>query len=229
MSSSLQSWENEYRNPKVMTKEAEPQSDLKRFLKFLRKERKVVPENLQVLDIGSGTGRNSNYLAELGGSVTGLELSPTALTLSKDRAKELRVKVDYRLHDIGKAYPFADSSFDLLLDIMSSNSLDEKGRAVYINECSRVLKPGGHFFVKALCKDGDDNAKALLRTAPGGEVDTYKNPDIGNIERVWSREDIEKYYKKYFEILFLEKKTNYQKSAGRTYKRNYWIMYLTKK
>ena len=57
-------WEKEYRNSKLLTKEAEPQKDTLRFIKFLKKEAKLDLEGLHVLDLGSGTGRNANYFAE---------------------------------------------------------------------------------------------------------------------------------------------------------------------
>ncbi len=146
-------WEREYNNPKLVTKNDGPQADTLRFLKFLKKEKKVKLENLNILDLGCGTGRNSNYLSDLGNNVIGIEISKTALNLAKTRAKELGVIVDYRLGDIGEKYDIPDNSIDVILDVTSSNSLNELGREIYLSEMSRVLKKGGFVFVRALCKD----------------------------------------------------------------------------
>ncbi len=221
-------WEKEYQNPQLLTKKEGPQNDLKRFFKFLRKTEKITPEGLDILDIGSGTGRNANYLASLGAKVTGLEISETALALAKARAKEEGVVVDYHLLDIGSTYPFKNEQFDVVLDVMSSNSLCEKEREVYLKEVSRVLKKEGNFFVKALCKDGDKNAKNLLKMSPSKEKDTYLNKEMGLIERVFSRDDFIATYASYFKIVQLLKKTNYQRFQGQSYKRNYWLCYLKK-
>ena len=221
-------WEKEYQNPQLLTKKAEPQNDFKRFLKFLRKTEKITLSGLAVLDLGAGTGRNSNYLAKLGAKVVGLEISETALDLSKARAKEERVEVDYRLLNIGSVYPFENEKFDLVLDVMSSNSLGEKEREIYLREVVRVLKTGGNFFVKALCKDGDKNAKNLLKMDPGKEKDTYLNKDMGLVERVFSRDDFIATYSSYFKIVQLLKKTNYAQFKGQSYKRNYWLGYFKK-
>jgi SAM-dependent methyltransferase len=221
-------WENEYRHPKLVTGNDQPQKDVLRFLKFLRKKEKVKLQNLNVLDLGSGTGRNANYLAELGNKVTGLEISATAIKLAAARAKHRGVVVDYRRHDIGSMYPLADQTIDLVLDITSSNSLNTSERSIYLSEVQRVLKTGGHFFVRALCKDGDKNAKALLKNNPGPEPDTYIIKDMNLAERVFTRQDFIDLYSKFFKIIELNKKTNYASFKGQSYKRNYWLAYLKK-
>ena len=221
-------WEREYRDPKLLQIGEEPRSDLKRYIKFLRRIEGVYPENLTILDLGSGAGENANYLAEMGNQVIGIEISPTAIELARARAKKINITVDYRMADMGEPYPFNNEFFDLVIDVMSSNSLNKKERDIYLNEVRRVLKIGGHFFVRALCKDGDKNAKNLLRQSPGTEYDTYINKDMDLIERVFSRQDFVNLYSKYFEIQKLIKKTNYAQFKGQSYKRNYWLAYMKK-
>ena len=221
-------WEKEYQNSKLVTKGFGPQADTLRFLKFLKKDQKYKLDGKNILDLGCGTGRNANFLAEEGNSVIGIEISQTALKIAKERATELGVKVDYRLGDIGEQYDITDKSIDVVLDITSSNALDEKGRAIYLSEASRVLKSGGYFFVRALCKDGNKNVKNLLKDSPGREYDTYYMRDLDLYERVFSREDFIKMYGQYFKILSLEKKTSYPTVNGRLYKRDYWLAYLQK-
>lgn len=221
-------WEREYRDPKLVTKKEDPQADTLRFLKFLKKEKKIKLENLNILDLGCGTGRNSNYLAELGNNVVGIEISKTAINIACTRASGHGQSVHYILGDIGEPYEVKDNWADIILDVTSSNSLNEKGREIYLNEIHRILKKGGHIFVRALCKDGDDNAKNLLKNSPGKAHDTYFIKEIGLTERVFSRDDFIKMYSKYFKILKLEKKTGYQTMGGRIYKRNYWLAYLEK-
>lgn len=221
-------WEKEYRNPKLVTKKDGPQKDTLRFLKFLKKEQKYKVEDRNILDLGCGTGRNANYLAENGNEVIGIEISKTALSLAKERAEELGLNVDYRLEDIGEPYDIEDNSIDIVFDVTSSNSLDEKGREVYLKEVDRVMKKGGYFFVRALCKDGNKNVKNLLKQSPGSEYDTYVIKEIGLTERVFSRDDFVKMYSQYFKILHLEKKSNYTTFNNRIYKRDYWLAYMTK-
>jgi SAM-dependent methyltransferase len=232
-------WDKEYKKPLLISKNEDPQKDTLRFLKFLKKEKKYKLENKNILDLGCGTGRNSNYLANLGNSVIGFEISKTALDIARARAKKFSLNIDYRLADIGQEYQIEDNSIDIILDVTSSNSLNEKAREIYLREMNRVLKKGGprlagassgggYIFVRALCKDGNKNVKNLIKNSPGPEYDTYIIKDIGLTERVFSREDFIKTYSKYFKILELKKKTNYTRVNNRIYKRDYWLCYLQK-
>ena len=219
-------WEKEYRNPKLITNSDEPQLDFKHFVKWLRKTQHVDLEGLRVLDLGSGTGKNSLFLAERGSVVTGIELSKTAVSMAKSRAKEKQLDAVYIEGDLGNKFPFESKSFDLLLDVVSSNSLTQDERTSFLKESKRVLKRGGFMFVKALCKDGDKNAEYLLKTSPGPEKDTYKMPGTGLIERVFSKEDITGLYEQGFEILLTERKHSYTQFEGKSYKRFFWLLYL---
>jgi SAM-dependent methyltransferase len=232
-------WNNEYKNPKLMTGGDNPQADVLRFLKFLKKvassatrreggNQNFILAGKNVLDLGCGTGRNSKHLATLGCDVVGIEISRQALNIAIKNAQDKGIKVDYRLGDIGSPYDLKDESIDIVLDVTSSNSLDEKGRENYLNEMNRVLKDDGYIFVRALCKDGNKNVKNLLKDSPGREYDTYTLKEIGLTERVFSRVDFIKMYSKYFKILNLEKKTGYTRLNNRVYKRDYFISYLTK-
>jgi SAM-dependent methyltransferase len=222
-------WEKEYRKPKLLTKDSKPRKDVVSFLRFLRKEKKVTLNNLDVLDIGSGVGQNSNYLAHFGNRVVGMEISPTAIKSAKENAKGSNLEVRYLEADIGKTYPFKDEAFDIVIDSISSNSLSGKERKVYLEEVFRVLKSNGWFFVKAFCKDGDSNARGLLKKYPAGEKDTYVIKEMNLKERCFSRDDFISTYERCFNIEVMKKKTNYYRFDGRSYKRNYWIVYMTKK
>ncbi len=221
-----QVWDREYKTSKLLTKDNKPQSDVVRFVKYLKKDISFQIEGAQVLDLGSGAGRNSFYFAELGASVVGLEISKTAVEIANKYATVAGLNIKYIKQSIGETFPVEDSSVDILLDITSSNSLDEKEREVYLSESHRVLKNNGIFFVKALCSEGDENAKFLIKNHPGKEKDTYIMPELGVTERVWSKQDFVDTYSKYFKVLNMEKKTSYSRMNGRVYKRNFWICYL---
>jgi SAM-dependent methyltransferase len=219
-------WEKEYRDPKLVTLSNEPIKSLKDFVRFLRKEVLRELKNLNILDLGCGNGKNSAYFIDQGENieVTGIDISLKALEYAQDLLPEgLFIK-----QSIGTKYPFENEKFDIVLDITSSNSLNQKEREIYLDETYRVLKNDGYFFVRALCKDGDQNAKNLLKNSPGPEKDTYMIKELGLIERVFSREDFIATYSPFFEILFLKKETHYTKFNNRSYKRNFWVAYLKK-
>lgn len=220
-------WEREYQKPKLLTKENKPQSSILDALKFLKKLG-FEPSGKHILDIGSGAGRNTNYLASLGNTAVGLEISDTAVATAKEYAKADGVEVTYIKHDIGKAFPLESETFDLALDITTSNSLSESERDTYLAETFRVLKSGGYFIVRALCKDGDQNAKQLLKLSPGKEADTYIIKELGLTERVFTEKDFVSLYTKHFKLISLTKKSSYARMNNRVYKRNYLVAIFQK-
>ena len=222
-------WEKEYRNPKLVTLFTEPQSSVKEFLRWLRKKESVDLTTCTVLDLGCGTGRNALHLAEEGVKAAyGIDISKTAIQHAHEavRAKGL-TNAHFSVGSIGASLTaLSDQSCNIILDVTASNALSESERAVYLSEMHRVLAPNGHIFVRALCKDGDANAKELIRTSPGPEVDTYIMPDTGFVERVFTKADFEALYGQHFTINYLDKETHYTLFNGRRYKRNFWIAYL---
>lgn len=224
-------WEKEYQKPLLVTKKEGPQNFIVQFLKYLKKEKHLPMSDLRVLDLGCGTGRNSNYLAERGNFVFGLDLAANALKLASERAEKagLSEQTQYLRQSIGDKLPFEDNSFDLILDITASNSIKSSEREVYLKESSRVLKPGGFMILRTLCKDGDQNAKKLLETNPGGELDTYFLKDLGITERVFSEVDLKNLYGRYFYFDKLVKDVGYPQIKGITYKRKYWLAIMLKK
>ncbi|MEI8361003.1 MAG: class I SAM-dependent methyltransferase [bacterium] len=222
-------WEKEYSNPQLVTGTSnEPIADVERFVKWYKKK-VAKPLGLAVLDLGSGNGKNGNYLARLGAQIEGIDIARNAVDVANKIAKESELSATYRQGSIGDNLPFSDGSFDMAIDATASNSLTETERAKYLTETARCLKPGGHFFVRVLTKDGDKNAKNLLKLFPGKEHDTYIMPGVGLIERVWTEADFREYYKEFFNIIFLEKREHYTRFAGQKYKRHFLIAYLVKK
>jgi len=181
-----------------------------------------------ILDLGCGNGKNLRYAVdEFALKGIGYDISATAI--AQARSLKGDANIDYQIRSIGAPYPLADASVDLILDATSSNALSEAERATYLSETARVLKPDGYLFLRALCLEGDTNAKNLIKQFPGPEKDTYVLAETGITERVFSKEDLKELYGQHFEMVSLEKTTGYQRWGNQSYKRNYWIGYLKRK
>jgi SAM-dependent methyltransferase len=223
-----ETWNKEYLEGKLVSKDAKPQDFMKRYFRKFRYQSGKDISEWSVLDLGCGTGRNANYLAQKGAKVIGMEISEEALKIAKERAGQLAVDVDYRLQNIGQPYDIPDASVDVILDITSSNSLNEAERELYLTECHRVLKPGGVLMVRGLLLDGDKNAKNLLKLHPGPEYHTYVMPGTGIIERVFTKDEVYKLYKPFFKVKRFEKHVTYTPFEGQPYKRHFFFVWLIK-
>lgn len=224
-----ETWEEEYGIKRLMTG-SKPTKSFLRWIKYLRKHG-IDITGMRALDLGSGEGKNAIYLAEIGLQVHGIEIASNAVGTAQKTVSNLGLteQIFIKQGSIGEPFAFADNFFDLIIDVTSSNSLTEAERAIYLSQSARVLKPGGQMFVRALCKDGDRNAKQLLHDCPGYEQDTYIIPEWGQTERVFLESDIRELYGQYFDIKKLEKETHYTTFDGRKYRRNFWVMYLVHK
>jgi SAM-dependent methyltransferase len=100
-----------------------------------------------VIDVGSGLGGPSRYLAAtFGCHVHGVDLSPSfveAATYLAQRAG-LADKVEYQCAD-ALALPFADASFDLAWTQHVAMNIADRARLY--GEVHRVLRPGGRFAI----------------------------------------------------------------------------------
>ncbi|MCR4428906.1 MAG: class I SAM-dependent methyltransferase [Caldiserica bacterium] len=108
----------------------------------------LIPARGKGLDLGSGTGKNSLYLASKGLEVQAVDLSRKALNLLKEEAKELGLPVKTIRQDICQ-FPIPPSSFDLILCLGSLMFLDPDRIALLSLKIVEGLVPGGLLFCSA--------------------------------------------------------------------------------
>ncbi|MCG6135426.1 MAG: methyltransferase domain-containing protein [Nostoc sp. LLA-1] len=111
-----------------------------------------------ILDVGCGIGGSSLYLAnKFNAKATGITLSPVQATRAKQRAQDIGLsgRSDFQVAD-AQAMPFADDSFDLVWSLESGEHMPDKTK--FLQECYRVLKPGGTLIMVTWCHRPTDNA-----------------------------------------------------------------------
>ncbi|WP_414566271.1 MULTISPECIES: methyltransferase domain-containing protein [unclassified Anabaena] len=111
-----------------------------------------------ILDVGCGIGGSSLYLAnKFNAKATGITLSPVQATRAKERARDIGLsgRSDFQVAD-AQAMPFADDSFDLVWSLESGEHMPDKTK--FLQECYRVLKPGGTLIMVTWCHRPTNNA-----------------------------------------------------------------------
>jgi tocopherol O-methyltransferase len=104
-----------------------------------------------ILDVGCGIGGSSLYLAQkFDARVTGITLSPVQAGRAKDRSQAagLAAKTDFQVAN-AMQMPFTDDSFDLVWSLESGEHMPDKVK--FLQECYRVLKPGGKLILATWC------------------------------------------------------------------------------
>ncbi|MGB3765576.1 MAG: methyltransferase domain-containing protein [Phormidesmis sp.] len=121
-----------------------------------------VSEAQKILDVGCGIGGSTLYLAEkFNAQAVGITLSPVQAKRAGDRAQEkgitlqafenfgeIRPAAQFQVADALNT-PFPDDSFDFVWSMESGEHMPDK--LAFLQECYRVLKPGGTFLMATWC------------------------------------------------------------------------------
>ena len=101
---------------------------------------------LTVLDLGCGTGRHTQWLADGGATVTAVDFSKEML--AKARCKLAINTVRFLVHDIHERFPLKQGEFDLVISGLVLEHLRDLNELFV--EIHRVLKQSGRVVVSAM-------------------------------------------------------------------------------
>ena len=100
----------------------------------------------RALDLGCGTGTSSIYLAQHGWQVTGVDFSPKAIELARDKAQRAGVSPEWHIGDVSRL-DFLRGPFDFIIDIGCLHGLDRASRTRYAEQLRRLTQPGSKFLL----------------------------------------------------------------------------------
>lgn len=117
----------------------------------------------QVLEVGCGAGTDLARFARGGAIVSGVDLSSSAIALARKNFDQQGLTADLREAD-GEQLPFADGTFDLVYahGVVQYTAHPEK----LVDECRRVLKPGGEAVFQVYNRISWLNALSKLMKVP---------------------------------------------------------------
>lgn len=114
-------------------------------------------EGLSILDLGCGGGILTEALAKQGALLTGIDLSEEGIAAAKRHASSQALNIDYFCTAIED---YEHPPFDLIVCMEMLEHVDHP--QVILNQCKRLLKPGGYLFLSTLHRNMKSYALAIL-------------------------------------------------------------------
>ena len=115
-------------------------------------DRKVTRETLasqvfdSILELGCGTGKNTEFLVQIGANVHALDFSEGMLEKAKQKVKAGNIR--FSMADLTKRWPCEDGTYDLIVCNLVLEHIDDFGHI--FSEAARTLQPNGKFFINEL-------------------------------------------------------------------------------
>jgi SAM-dependent methyltransferase len=142
----------------------------------------------RALDMCSGDGTNSIYLASRGFEVYGVDISGTAVRIASERCRKRKLACAYEVGDVLNL-SFKEP-FDLVFDRGCFHHISKEKKPCYVASLRRLLRPGGKFLL--LCFSD-------------------KNPPF---EKNLTREDLRRYFGRDFRIHFIKDSVHREPPSG---------------
>ncbi len=99
----------------------------------------------KAVDLGCGTGNYAVYLAGRGFDVTGVDISPTAIRIAKQSAKNKGVKCDFVVADLLGDLKEVTETFDFAYDWELLHHIYPEQRTKYVENVCGKLNPKGRY------------------------------------------------------------------------------------
>jgi SAM-dependent methyltransferase len=98
----------------------------------------------RAIDLGSGTASNVIYLAQHGFDVTGVDFTPAAIDLGRERARQAGVEVEFIQDDLTDLQ-HTDGVYDLLVDYGTLDDIAPSRRHLFVENILPLTHPDTTF------------------------------------------------------------------------------------
>ena len=165
----------------------EPSGSVQDFVLWLREQ---AIKDGHALDIGTGHGRNSIFLAKQGFEVTGLDYMTNNCEIVRAKAEAEQLPINAICHDIKEPWPVNDNSVDIVIDTFCfKHQIDPEAQKFYVQELYRVMKPGAFYLMTLVSRnDGYYGDLDAIPTENGEYVVT--DPVLGVHSRIYTEQEV---------------------------------------
>lgn len=169
-------------------------ADLKEPSDFAKEVLQLFNKQMNILELGCGSGTDSYFFAEHGHSVLGTDFSE--IVVIRDQDSYHIPELSFQVVDISQKLPFDDSTFDCVYARLSLHYFSDLVTKKVFKEIYRILKPSGY-----LCFICKSTADPLFGKGNRLEENVFENK--GHIRHFFSEKYAKKCLKGLFEIKIL--------------------------
>lgn len=146
-----------------------PEPELNKFIT-------LIPKNAHILDAGCGPGRDSNYFAQRGFRVTGIDLSKELLKIAKKRVPD----ATFLRQDLRNLF-FPDLFFDAIWSCASLHHLQRIEVPKVLQSFFRILKSKGTLFIMVKEGIGEEDIRESLSSGLPRHYVYFKLEELKNL------------------------------------------------
>jgi methyl halide transferase len=142
------------------------------------------------IDLGCGAGNYAIYLAGMGFDVTGVDGSPTAITIARESAERKGVRCNFIVADLLGDLHEVQGKFDFGYDWELLHHIMPRDRETYVKNVSILLNPGATYL--SVCFSEED--------PQFGGTGKIRETTIGTVLYFSSENEIRALFDPYFSI-----------------------------
>lgn len=146
------------------------------------------------IDLGCGTGNYAIFLSKKGFAVTGIDISPSAIKIAKENAKEKGARCDFIVADVLHVADQVHENFDFAFDWEVLHHVFPQKRERYVQNVFNILNPGG-MYLSVCFSDKEPRF---------GGKGKYRHTPLGTFLYFSSEKELGRLFSRFFTIVDLK-------------------------
>jgi len=161
------------------------------LIELVNKE-KIKP--CKAIDLGCGIGNYTIYIATKGFNVTGIDISPSAISIAKKKAKEKGVECNFLVADIVSNIEDFKINFDFAYDWELLHHIFPEKRQKYVENVYKILNPKAKYLSVSFSE----------KDPCFGGQGKYRETPLGTVLYFSSEGELKNLFESYFKIIELK-------------------------